>query len=68
MDNIQQADAIASECYAKYLSGAYDNDPDNGIFAIENAIFDAAQRMAEAKDKEHEKAMKAASLASRATG
>lgn len=58
MDNTKRADAIASECYKKYLSGAYDNDPNNGIFAIENAIYDAALQMAEAKDKEYEKAMK----------
>ena len=57
MDNTAYADKIASECYKKYLSGAYDNDPGNGIFAIENAIFDAAQQMAEAKDKEHKEAM-----------
>lgn len=58
MDNTAYADKIASECYKKYLSGAYENDPDNGIFAIENAIYDAALQMAEAKDNEHKEATK----------
>lgn len=52
MDNTKLANDIATRCYAKFLAQHYDNDPENGIFDIENAIYDAALAAAEAKDKE----------------
>lgn len=53
MDNTKLADAIATKCYAKFLAKHYDNDPENAIFDIENAISDAALSVAEAKDEEY---------------
>lgn len=53
MDNTTLAKAIAAKCYDKFLSGSYDNDPADGIFDVENAIYDAALTAAEAKDEEY---------------